>query len=183
LGQLSRTTPISLTASIAAAIQSGQARLLAEPSLRVIDGRSALIFIGDTLTIVISRDVTPTGTSIQTRDFHPGITLASSVRTTPDGDITLDINPTVSSLTTLQAQGTDLPLPQIRTRTAQTTVRLTDGDTMVLGGLLQDEDIKNMTKVPGLGDLPFFGNLFRSRSITKRHSEVVIFLTVHLIKS
>jgi type II secretory pathway component HofQ len=54
---------------------------------------------------------------------------------------------------------------------------------MVIGGLLQDEDIKNMSKVPGLGDLPFFGNLFRSRTITKRRSEVVIFLTVHLLKS
>jgi type II secretory pathway component GspD/PulD (secretin) len=183
IGQIARTTPFSLSAQIANAIQIGDAKVLAQPSIRVIEGRTARIFIGDTLRIVIGRDVTPTGTTIQTAEFNPGITLLVSGHSSPDGYVTLDLRPTVSSLTTLEAAGTDIPLPQIRERSVQTVIRVKDGDTMVIGGLLQDSDIQNVSKVPGLGDLPFFGNLFRWRTLHKTHSEVVIFLTTRILKS
>lgn len=182
VGTLARTSPFNLSAQIAGAITSGDARILAEPSIRVIEGRTARIFIGDTITAVVDRTVTPTGTNITTREFTPGITLIVSGNATPDGEITLDVKPTVSFLTSLTVEGIDFPVPQIRERSAQTTIRLRDGDTMVLGGLMQDEDIKRMSKVPILGDLPFFGNLFRSRTTDKRRSEVVIFLTTRLLK-
>lgn len=183
VGTLGRTTPLTIGAQIGAAIESGDARILAKPSIRVVEGRTARIFIGDAIRIVISRDITPTGTTIQTEEFNPGITLIVSGRSTPDGEVTLDVRPTVSVLTSLEARGTDIPLPRISERSAQTVIRMKDGETMVIGGLLQDQDVKSMTKVPGLGDLPFFGNLFRSRSIDKRRSEVVIFLTARVLKS
>ena len=183
VGTLARTNPLNLTAILPPLITSGDARILAEPSIRVIEGRTARIFIGDTITAVVDRTVTPTGTNVTTKEFTPGITLVVSGHSTPGGEITLDVRPTVSFLTSLRVEGIDIPVPQIRERSAQTTIRLRDGDTMVLGGLLQDEDIKTMSKVPILGDLPFFGNLFRSRNTTKRRSEVVIFLTTRLLKS
>ncbi|MBW3623567.1 MAG: hypothetical protein KY468_09185, partial [Armatimonadetes bacterium] len=183
VGTFGRSSLLGFDAIIPPMIQNGDARILAEPSIRVIEGRSARIFIGDTITAVVDRTVTPTGTNITTKEFTPGITLLVSGHSTPDGEITLDVRPTVSFLTSLSVPGIDIPVPQIRERSAQTTIRLRDGETMVLGGLLQDEDIQNMTKVPLLGDLPFFGNLFRSRNITKRRSEVVIFLTTRLLRS
>lgn len=182
VGTLLRTSPLSLAAVIPPLINTGEARVLAEPSIRVIENRSARIFIGDTITAVVDRVVTPTGTNITTKEFTPGITLVVAGQGTSDGEITLDVRPTVSFLTSLAVEGVDIPVPQIRERSAQTTIRMKDGDTMVLGGLIQDQDIQNMTKVPILGDIPFFGNLFRSRSIDKRRSEVVIFLTAKLLK-
>ncbi len=184
VGTLARTSPLGLIATLPGNTTNGDTRVLAEPTIRVIEGRTANIFIGDTITAVVSRSVDRTTgvITVTTRDFKPGITLVVAAQATPDGQVTMDVRPTVSFLTSLQAAGTDLPLPQIRERSAQTTIRVKDGETMVLGGLLQDSDIKNTSKVPFLGDLPFFGTLFRSRQITKRRSEVVILLTPRILK-
>jgi len=61
-------------------------------------------------------------------------------------------------------------------------VRVKDGDTLVIGGLIRDEDIKQMSKIPLLGDIPLLGYLFRNESRTHRRSEVMVFLTIRLMK-
>ncbi len=70
---------------------------------------------------------------------------------------------------------------QITTRSAQTNVRMKDGDTMVIGGLISSQEIKNLNKVPILGDLPFLGKLFQSVSKSKNETEVVIFLKARIL--
>jgi len=71
---------------------------------------------------------------------------------------------------------------QITTRSAQTNVRMKDGDTMVIGGLISSSDTKNLNKVPILGDLPLLGKLFQSVSRSKNETEVVIFLKAKILK-
>jgi type IV pilus assembly protein PilQ len=68
-------------------------------------------------------------------------------------------------------------IPQLSTRKAQTKVRLLDGQTMVIGGLIREEEVKIMEKLPILGDIPFFGRLFQNRRETSRPQELLIFLT------
>ena len=71
---------------------------------------------------------------------------------------------------------------QITTRSAQTNVRMKDGDTLVIGGLISSSDTKNMSKVPILGDLPMLGKLFQSVTRGKIETEVVIFLKAKIVK-
>ena len=73
-------------------------------------------------------------------------------------------------------------LPQTSAREAETVVRVKDGDTLVIGGLIRDEDIREMTKVPFLADLPIVGHLFRHSSKQHRRTEVMVVITVHLLK-
>ncbi|MEP6755681.1 MAG: type II secretion system protein GspD, partial [Chthonomonadales bacterium] len=73
-------------------------------------------------------------------------------------------------------------LPQTSSREAETTVRLKDGETVVIGGLIRDEMSKVITEVPGLSRLPLIGELFKNRSTNHRHSEILVMITPHVIK-
>jgi len=163
---------------IDALVRSGSGRVLAEPRIRVINGSAGQIFIGDTITYVVSRDVTPTGTSINTAQIQAGVRLEVAPKILGDGTVMLGLNTEVSALT-----GFNAGLPTTSERRARTSIMVKDGETIAIGGLFRDEDIATLTKLPFLGDLPFFGNLFRSRSTSKRHSEVVIFLTTRISQS
>ncbi|MGQ9697904.1 MAG: hypothetical protein ACUVRO_07915 [Armatimonadota bacterium] len=176
-GTFSRSaTEIQLV--IDALVRSGSGRILAEPRIRVINGSAGQIFIGDTITYVVSRDVTPTGTSINTAQIQAGVRLEVAPKILADGTVMLGLNTEVSALT-----GFSGGLPTTSERRDRTSIMLKDGETIAIGGLFRDEDISTLTKLPLLGDLPFFGNLFRSRNKSKRHSEVVIFLTTRISQS
>jgi type II secretory pathway component GspD/PulD (secretin) len=73
-------------------------------------------------------------------------------------------------------------LPQTASREADSTLRLKDGETIVIGGLIRDQDIKTVQEVPILAKIPLFGELFRNRNNTKQRSEVLIFITPHILK-
>jgi type II secretory pathway component GspD/PulD (secretin) len=173
-GTFSRSAT-ELQVVIDALVNSGAGRVLAEPRIRVVNGSSGRIFIGDTVTYLVSRDVTPTGTSVNTSQVQAGVRLEVAPRIVGDGTVLLGIDTEVSTLTSL-AGG----LPSTSERRARTSVMVKDGETIAIGGLLKDEDIESLRKFPFLGDLPFFGNLFRSRNKSKKHSELVIFLTTRL---
>lgn len=173
-GTFSRSAT-ELQVVIDALVNSGAGRVLAEPRIRVVNGSSGQIFIGDTVTYLVSRDVTPTGTSVNTSQIQAGVRLEVAPRIVGDGTVLLGINTEVSTLTSLSGG-----LPSTSERRARTSVMVKDGETIAIGGLLKDEDIESLRKFPFLGDLPFFGNLFRSRSKSKKHSELVIFLTTRL---
>lgn len=176
-GTFSRSaTEIQLV--IDALVRSGSGRVLAEPRIRVINGSAGQIFIGDTVTYVVSRDVTPTGTSVNTAQIQAGVRLEVAPKILGDGTVMLGLNTEVSAIT-----GFTGGLPTTSERRARTSIMVKDGETIAIGGLFRDEDIATLTKLPFLGDLPFFGNLFRSRNKSKRHSEVVIFLTTRVSQS
>ena len=72
--------------------------------------------------------------------------------------------------------------PQIATRSSENKLSMHDGDTMVIGGVVKEEDIKNYQRMPLLSNIPFFGELFKSRRIEKRKSQLIISITPNIIK-
>ncbi len=174
--------PIDGTATLNALAQDQRNRLLANPRIATLDGRPARIFIGDEINYVKLIQQTQQGANVQTDSVQAGIILEVLPRVHEDGSITLQIKPEVSVITGfLQVPGGG-SLPQLARRNAETTIRLNNGETLVIGGLIRESDIKTIQKVPLLGDLPFFGYLFRKTNTQRDRSEIVITLTVRVLE-
>ena len=161
--------------------QSGDAKLLSSPNISALDGQPAAVFIGDSITYVSSVTTGPTGQNITTATVNAGIKLLVTGKINNDGYVTMNIHPEVSTPTFKPSIGGAV-LPDISTREATTTVRVKDGDTIAIGGLISQQDVKNITKVPFLGDLPFFGQLFRDSQTSHNRNEIVIFVKVSIQK-
>ncbi len=176
LGQVSRL-PWSFGASLSAMVSRKEAKILADPSIRMIDNSDANIFIGDTVRTKIS-SVGNLGTTIQVFEFPIGILLLVHPRVNSDGRITMRIHPVISTITSISNDG----VPQTSSREAETTVMMKDGETVMIGGLIRDEFTKSVTEIPLLAKLPIIGNLFRYKSKDRRKSEILVFITPHIVK-
>jgi type II secretory pathway component GspD/PulD (secretin) len=176
-GQFSRV-PWAFNATLDALITRNEAKLLAAPRVQVTDDDDASIFIGDTIRRQITAAGGISGTAIQIFEFPIGIILLVRPRIADDGNIKLRVHPVVSTITGFDP---DSGLPQSSTREAETTVMVKDGETIVIGGLIRDEITRTIREVPLLSKLPFLGELFRHRQTTNRHSEVLVFITPHII--
>lgn len=157
-------------------------KVLARPNVSVVDGEEASIFIGDIIRYERLTSVTDNGQQQFSIESVPvGVALLCRPRVNMEkGDITLRLHPVVSSLTAFTGRRNDIP--QTSTRETESTIVLKDGETLAIGGLLRDEEIKTLTQVPFLSRIPFFGELFKHRRTSKRKSEVTIFMTVKLMK-
>lgn len=173
--------PVEFTARINALAEDRRNRLLANPRVATLDGRPARIFIGDEVNFVKLIQQTPQGANVETGSVQAGIILEVLPRVHEDNSITLQIKPEVSVITGFL----DVPgggrLPQLARRNAETTIRVGNGETVIIGGLIREADIKSIQKVPLLGDLPFFGYLFRRESTSREKSEIIITLTVRVL--
>jgi type II secretory pathway component GspD/PulD (secretin) len=177
-GAIGRTAVSDLaTVSLDAAITDGDGKLLADPNISAIDGQPAQAFIGDTVNYVESITQTTTGQNITTASVQVGVILRVTGKVTPDGYITLNVHPEVSEITGYLSVPGGGSLPQVASRYADTTVRVKNGETIAIGGLIQENDTKNVNKVPGLGDIPFLGKLFQDNQVQKQRTEVVFLLT------
>lgn len=159
--------------------------LIARPNVLALDGREAEIFVGDIIRYVESIQSTQNGVTVTTGKVPVGVRLSVMPRIGTD-HMTLDLRPSVSNLQgftdILDGSGHSFgQLPQTSLRTAQSTVAINDGDTIAIGGLIQDQDILNTSKVPLLGDLPIIGRLFRKTDKQKLRREVVMFLTAKMV--
>ncbi len=162
--------------------KEGQAKLLARPSLAVVDGAHGSILIGDRIIYPKVIGYSSLNTPIYDKEEEKvGIYLQVAPMITEDGYITMTVYPQVSVVKGfLNIQGSQYP--QISTREAKTTVRLKEGEQFAIGGLIRDDEINTLIKVPLLGDLPIIKSLFRHREKTRNRSEIVIFLTPKIIK-
>jgi general secretion pathway protein D len=151
-------------------------KLLARPSIRVIDSKEASILIGERLLFQVAT-IQAGAVVYAIREERVGIALTVKPRITSDGHVLLTLHPEVSTVTGFNPQG----YPNIATREADTIVRLADGQTLVIGGLIQEEDIASVSKVPILSEIPILGDLFKRRAKTSSPSEVLIFVTPHII--
>jgi len=161
--------------AVDALITKKVARLMAHPRTVVTDNEDASIFIGD-LVRYSQQQSSQNGTTFQVESIPVGITLLVRPRVNTEGDVTLKIHPAVSTITSFVGG-----VPQTSNREIDTTVRLKDGDTFAIGGLIRDDEFKTLNKVPILGDLPFLGQFFRSNSKDHRKSEVVILIRAKLV--
>ncbi|MBE3597918.1 MAG: secretin and TonB N-terminal domain-containing protein [Limnochordaceae bacterium] len=168
----------SLIANLRKMEDAGKASIRANPRLTVLDGQSAEIFVGEDryFKIVTGSDATP---FTRLEAINVGVTLNITPRVAPGGYVTLVVKPTVSDVT--GQVGDDLPV--VSRRQISTTVRVKDGETLALGGLVQDSEQTVTSKVPLLGDLPLLRFLFSSTRTQRAKSEVVVFITPHLLES
>jgi general secretion pathway protein D len=174
--------PVDFSATLEALAQDQRNRLLANPRIATLDGRPARIFIGDEINYVKLIQQTQQGANVQTDSVQAGIILEVLPRIHEDQSITLQIKPEVSVITGFLSVPGGGSLPQLARRNAETTIRLNNGETLIIGGLIRESDIKTIQKVPVLGDLPFFGYLFRKTNTQRDRSEIVITLTVRVLE-
>lgn len=168
---------LSLTATIDALCQDQKATLLASPSIAVINNREARIVIGEKVPYK-ERTQTTTGTTETTRFVDVGTTLRVLPSINADGYITMIVHPEVSSVSALLDAG-----PRITTREADTTVRVKEGETIVIGGLIKQSADKTRSKIPFIGDLPIIGLLFSNRSQDEGQIELAVFITPRILRS
>lgn len=156
---------------------AGKASIRANPRLTVLDGQNAEIFVGEDryFKIVTGGETTP---FTRLEAINVGVSLSITPRVAAGGYVTLAVRPMVSDVT--GQVGDDLPV--VSRRQISTTVRVRDGETLVLGGLVEQSEQEVTSKVPILGDLPILRFLFSSTRTQHAKSEVVVFITPHLIE-
>ena len=163
-------------AKLNALVTDGKAQILARPNVTTIQGQEAVINIGTDVPIsteTVANQITRTTYKYR----KAGIILRCTPQVNEDGEITAHVHTEVSTpyyVDTLKAY-------RFQDRSADTTVRLKDGETMVIGGLIGKEESRQMEKVPFLGDIPILGALFRGISTSKQDTEVTIFLTARVV--
>ena len=163
-------------AKINALITNGKAKVLSRPNVTTIQGREAIINVGSSVPVPKLETTNSTSTtSFEYRDA--GIILKYTPRINIDGSITATIHTEVSTPQYVE----DLRAYKFNTRSADTTVTVRDGEPMIIGGLIGAEESKSISKIPFLGDLPILGALFKNHRNSKSESELIIFLTAHVL--
>ncbi len=160
-------------------------KIISSPTLMVLDNQEAVLQIGDQVPIATqtstdnSSSDAPTITNIEYRDT--GVILTVTPNISRNGRVVLDVVQEISSVSQEQTSGIDSPT--IRQRKVATNVLLNDGSTLALGGLVQSSDTKTVTKVPGLGDAPIVGSLFRKTQSDKRRSELLVLIRPRVVNT
>ena len=176
---------INVDVALHASQEDIRAKLLANPRLMVLDNQQAEIKIIEQIPYQELTE-SSSGGSIGTTAFRDvGVELRVTPHLTRDGLIRMNLNPKFSVQTgDVQIQGTNgvSPQPIVATREQTTTALIRDGQTVVIGGLKKQDVSTQINKVPLLGDLPLLGGLFRFEGESTVNSELVIFITPHLIK-
>jgi pilus assembly protein CpaC len=166
-------------------IQALQARnvaeILAEPNLMAISGQKATFLAGGEFPFPVVQS--STGLPVVTITFRPfGVKLDFTATVLDDNTIRLHVAPEVSTLdfaNSLTLSG--FTVPAISTRRAETEIELKDGQSFGIAGLLDRRATTQLSKVPGIGDIPVLGQLFRSRSINKTNTELLVFVTPRIV--
>jgi Flp pilus assembly secretin CpaC len=179
VGSFRRTTPLTFSALLTALVQKNQAKVLAEPTQVAESGGTAMFQVGGYFPVprVTSGSL---GGALQTDvQFVPfGVILQMAPVITDNQQVRLKIMVQVSSLDkTNGATVSGTTVPAIRSRSTESDVTLKPGETLTIGGLFQQEDIRAISKLPLLGDLPILGALFRSKQFQKKETELVISVT------
>ncbi len=157
--------------------------LLANPRVRVKNRDKARIHIGDRVPIITS-NVSSTGViSENVQYIDAGLKLEVEPTISLGGDVSIKLSLDVSSIGASTTTKSGSVVYQIGTRSTSTQLRLADGETQVLAGLISDEDRKNVDKIPGLGDIPLIGRLFSRHGTEKTKTEIVLAVTPRIIRA
>ncbi len=168
---------LNLAATIQALQTKGLLQILAQPDLVTTDGKEAHFTVGGEFPVPVPQTGTSAGAiTVQFREY--GIRLSFTPTSTPNGTLKLHVLPEVSTLDA--ANGIVLSgfnIPALSTRKVETEVELSSGQSFVIAGLLDDRVTENLSKIPGIGDLPVLGALFRSRTRTRSKTELIVVVT------
>ncbi|MDI5935662.1 type II and III secretion system protein family protein [Halomonas kalidii] len=153
-------------------------QILAEPNITAVTGETASFLAGGEIPIPVpvSRDLV----GIEYKQF--GVSLLFTPALLPNDRISLQVRPEVSSLTGSSVEIGGLSVPGLQVRRADTLVEVGSGQTFAIAGLFQRDTFNNVERIPGLGDIPILGNLFRSRRFQRNETELVILITPYIVE-
>ncbi len=173
---------LNLGITIKALQQNNVLQILAEPNLLALNGREASFLAGGEFPFpVVQPGAGFTAVTIIFKEF--GVRLKFTPTILADGTIHLKVAPEVSALDFTNALTiSGFTIPALSTRRAETEVELRDGQSFAIAGLIDNRLTENATKIPGLGDIPIIGKLFRSRSLNKTNTELLVMVTPKLVK-
>ncbi len=183
------SNPSQLLTNIQASITNGNGKILTDPTLVVQEGQRSTVNLTQDVVGGITNIVTPTTTgngSFITTTYQiksAGIILDLLVNRIDDnGFVSVTVAPTVSSIGNTYNTGSSGNISLLKSRTLNSgEIRLRDGQTLILSGIIQESDQTNITKVPVLGDIPLLGILFRNTSKTSQRQEVVVLVTPQIL--
>ncbi len=168
---------LNLGAFIRALQQRGVLQILAEPNLVTTNGKEASFLSGGEFPVPVIQGGANSGAiTIQFREY--GIRLNFTPVITPNNTIQLHVKPEVSSLDVANGVSLDgFVIPALSTRKIETNIELAEGQSFVIAGLIDDEVNEQLSRLPGLASLPILGPLFKSRSVSKSRTELVVLVT------
>jgi len=173
---------LNIAATIHALEQKRLLQILAEPNLMTVNNREATFLAGGEFPFpVVQGGAVAGAVTIQFREF--GVRIGFLPVITPRNTIRLRVRPEVSSLdftNALTFQG--FTIPALSTRKLDSEVELADGQSFIIGGLLDNRVIESFSKIPGLGDIPIIKNLFRSKSLTRSNTELMVLVTPEFVR-
>jgi len=175
-----------VSVSMNALAEEGKVEILSRPSILTRNNREALISVGSLVPFMQTGNVNSvTGVQIPQYEYEPiGISLRVTPYITPHGLVELSLFPEISETTGDKIEVSEgLQLPVFATRSAQTVVVTPNGKTVIIGGLMQDNKVETVRKVPLLGDIPILGSLFRHKEMKDTKTELLIFLTPFIVQN
>jgi type II secretory pathway component GspD/PulD (secretin) len=158
----------------------GHARVLTRSKLATLNNRSAEIHIGDVIPYTVSGLTTGGLYQVQVEKEKVGVSVIVTPRAAGDGHITVSVEPNVSTI--VGFRGPNDEIPWTKERRATTRVRVMDGETFVIAGLLSEDESKDVSKVPILGDIPILGYLFQHQRNELKRTDLLIKVTPTIVK-
>ena len=173
---------LGTAAYIRALKTTGALRALAEPNLIAMNGQQASFLAGGEFPIPVVQSGNNSGAvSIQFKEY--GVRLTFKPTIIDEDHIRLELEPEVSTIDFANGVRFDgFIIPALRTRRAKTGVELRDGQSFALAGLLDNNETQSISKIPGIGDIPVLGNLFKSKSFQRQETELMFIVTADLVK-
>lgn len=162
--------------------QRGDARVLMDSKLATTNNRQASLHIGEIIPYVVQSynlSAGGGGANQQVQKEEVGVKLTMTPQVNDDKEITMIIEPEVSSIVGFKGQNQDIPL--VRVRKTKTSVRVKDGQTIFIAGLISEEKTQEVRKLPLLGDIPLLGRLFQQRKDTFRKSNLILEITPRIV--
>ncbi len=190
--KIPKPSKASLQYAINYAIDNRKARTVANPRVIVTNGQESSIDITSSYVESVTTEMTASGTgTFATRTYNladdAGVQLTVTPFISPDGYVTMNVSPEYTvigeKMTEVDELGNVYPTTTLtHTRSFDlTNIRIKDGETLVIAGMIMESDSKNVSKIPGLGDIPYLGALFRSSSTEKSKSELLVMITPKII--
>lgn len=169
--------------SVLATLDSGalKNKVIARPNVLSTDGRPTEIFVGDVIRYIETIQASQNGTTVTTNSVNVGVQLKLTPRIGAGGNVVLDFNPVLTFLKGFTPVPGGGQLPQTSERSAKMVTSIKSGDTIAIGGLIQEQDRKSFYGIPILKDLPILGQLFGRTENSKTRSEIVFFLTAKVV--
>jgi len=163
--------------------QDGDTNILANPRIRVKNREKAKIHIGSKLPVITTTSSPTIGVSESVSYLDVGLKLDVEPNVYLEDEVLIKVGLEVSNLIRQVSTDSGTLAYEIGTRTTATALRLKNGETQVLAGLIQDEERNTADKVPGLGDLPVLGRLFGSRKDERNKTEIVLLITPYVVRN